>query len=68
MTRAQLTSARLMYRVMIGDDAPALLHLFSQWDVVRQLGSYPWPPLPPRGLLSMRGMAFRGVRPPKAMP
>lgn len=36
-------SARLTYRDLMPHDAPALHSIVSQWDVVRQLGSFPWP-------------------------
>ncbi len=36
-------SSRLTYRDLLPHDAPALHALVSQWQVVRQLGSYPWP-------------------------
>lgn len=38
-----LKSDRLTYRPMLTHDAPALHALVSQWEVVRQLGSFPWP-------------------------
>lgn len=41
--RAQLSSARLTYRAMGADDAPALHALVSQWDIASQMGSWPWP-------------------------
>ena len=41
--RAQFYSARLTYRAMGPDDATALHAIVSQWEVVRQLGSWPWP-------------------------
>ncbi len=37
------SSARLTYRNLMPHDAPALHKIVSQWDVVRQLGSWPWP-------------------------
>jgi len=42
-SRAQLTSARLTYRDLLPHDAPALHAIVSQWEVVRQMGSWPWP-------------------------
>lgn len=36
-------SARLTYRDLHPFDAPALHALVSDWQVVRQLGSFPWP-------------------------
>ncbi len=36
-------SARLAYRALWPHDLNALHALVSQWDVVRQLGGYPWP-------------------------
>ena len=36
-------SARLTYRDLQAFDAPALHELVSGWQVVRQLGSFPWP-------------------------
>lgn len=38
-----LRSARLTYRDLQSFDAPALHVLVSDWAVVRQLGSFPWP-------------------------
>jgi [ribosomal protein S5]-alanine N-acetyltransferase len=43
MTRAPLNSARLMYRAMGADDAPALHAMVSQWEIASQKGSWPWP-------------------------
>ncbi len=37
-------SARLSYRALQAVDGEALHGIASQWDVVRQLGSWPWPP------------------------
>jgi RimJ/RimL family protein N-acetyltransferase len=37
------SSARLTYRNLMPHDAPALHKIVSQWEVVRQLGSWPWP-------------------------
>lgn len=42
-SRAQLTSARLTYRAMGADDAPALHAMVSQWEIASQKGSWPWP-------------------------
>ena len=39
-------SARLTYRSMQATDIEALHALHSDWAVVRQLGSWPWPPEP----------------------
>jgi RimJ/RimL family protein N-acetyltransferase len=35
--------ADLTYRNIRGGDFPELHHIASQWDVVRQLGGWPWP-------------------------
>jgi RimJ/RimL family protein N-acetyltransferase len=37
-------SARLDFRPLDPADLPELHDLVSQWEVVRQLGSFPWPP------------------------
>lgn len=37
------SSERLTYRDLMPHDAPALHSIVSQWSVVRQLGSFPWP-------------------------
>lgn len=36
----------LSYRPITPDDLPAFSALVSDWEVVRQLGSWPWPPDP----------------------
>ena len=38
-----LRSARLTYRDLLPHDVSALHAMVSQWQVVRQLGSFPWP-------------------------
>jgi RimJ/RimL family protein N-acetyltransferase len=38
--------AELSYRPLDPADLPAFLTLVSDWEVVRQLGSWPWPPDP----------------------
>lgn len=37
------SSGRLSYRDLMPHDAPALHEIVSHWNVVRQLGSFPWP-------------------------
>ena len=39
-------SNRLSFRMLQPTDAPALHAIASHWEVVRQLGSWPWPPEP----------------------
>lgn len=38
-----LQTQRLSFRPMLSHDGPALHDLVSQWQVTRQLGSFPWP-------------------------
>ncbi len=42
----RLATERLTYRPFGPEDLPALTALVSDWRVVRQLGSWPWPPEP----------------------
>ncbi len=51
-------SARLTYREMLTHDAPALHGLVSQWQVTRQLGSFPWPADPQ--FSTMRAQPYQG--------
>ena len=41
-----MKTARLTLRRMCGDDAAALHVIMSDWQIVRQLGGWPWPPDP----------------------
>lgn len=41
-----MKTARLTLRRLSGDDADALHAIMSDWQVVRQLGGWPWPPDP----------------------
>ncbi len=54
-----LHSPRLTYRDMLPHDAPALHALVSQWQVVRQLGSFPWPADPAFSLT--RAAPYAGI-------
>ncbi len=43
MTAAMVRSARLTYRGLTADDLHDLHALVSDWEVVQQLGGFPWP-------------------------
>ena len=51
-------SARLSYRDLQPFDASALHEIVSNWDVVRQLGSFPWPADP--AFTATRANPYRG--------
>ena len=51
-------SARLDFRSLDAADLPELHALVSQWEVVRQLGSFPWPP--EREFTATRARPFAG--------
>ena len=51
-------SARLWYRDLQPFDAEALHEIVSNWDVVRQLGSFPWPADP--AFTATRAMPYSG--------
>lgn len=52
-------SQRLTYRPMLAHDAPPLHRLVSQWQVTRQLGSFPWPADP--DFSAMRAQPYQGI-------
>lgn len=52
-------SARLTFRALQPSDTDALHALHSDWAVVRQLGSWPWPP--ERDFAATRARRFGGV-------
>jgi RimJ/RimL family protein N-acetyltransferase len=54
-----LQSKRLTYRAMLSHDAPVLHGLVSQWQVTRQLGSFPWPADPEYS--EMRAQPYQGA-------
>ena len=51
-------SARLSYRSLQASDIDALHLIVSEWQVVRQLASYPWPPQ--RDFTLTRAQPYRG--------
>lgn len=51
-------SARLTYRAMQATDLEALHKLVSKWEVVRQLGSFPWPS--ERAFTQLRAQPYGG--------
>ncbi len=51
-------SARLTYRALQQTDREALHGIASHWEVVRQLGSWPWPP--ERDFTNCRAQPYRG--------
>ena len=51
-------SARLDFRSLDEADLPELHALVSEWDVVRQLGSFPWPP--ERAFTATRAKPYAG--------
>lgn len=51
-------STRLTYRDLQPSDAGALHEIVLNWDVVRQLGSFPWPPDP--AFTATRAMPYAG--------
>lgn len=53
-----LQSERLTYRPLLSHDASALHALVSQWEVTRQLGSFPWPP--DIGISTERAQPYHG--------
>lgn len=53
-----LTTARLTLRPLGPGDAAALHEIASIWEVVRQLGSWPWPPDP--AFTASRSCPFEG--------
>lgn len=56
--RRTLQTARLLLRPYRPSDAAALCDIVSHWQVVRQLGSWPWPPNPE--VTSARAKPFEG--------
>lgn len=53
------TLAGLRFRPLGPDDLPALTELVSEWSVVRNLGSWPWPPDP--DFTARRAQAYQGA-------
>ncbi|QQA44518.1 GNAT family N-acetyltransferase [Pelagovum pacificum] len=54
-----LRSARLHYAPLSEEDFDALHDIMSDWSVVRQLGSWPWPPEP--DFTRLRCRPYRGT-------
>lgn len=61
LTRAgwRAGKAGLTFRPLGPQDLPALTALVSAWEVVRNLGSWPWPPDP--AFTARRAQAYRGA-------
>ena len=59
ITAWEARSARLTFRPMQPSDTDALHALHSDWSVVRQLGSWPWPPQ--RDFAATRAQPFGGI-------